>query len=104
MEQSNFEIPRNSPTIKALIGKKILELTWYNASVYRFAEPYSHIDHLHYVDREENQRYNIFGNPELMNILQREEYPLMTQKEPSNSDIESYMKYEMSQLEKRIND
>lgn len=101
MEQK-YSIERNSPTIKASFGLGIIALTWYNTSLYRFPQKYQHIDHIHYID-EEKQRYNIFGNPELMNILQRENFPVMTAQEPSDNDIESYFEYESKQLEKRIN-
>lgn len=96
-----LEIPRESPTVNALIAKKAIGLTWYNTALYRFSERYKHIDHIN-IRVDENEKYNVFGSPALMQILEEKQFPLMIAQEPSDNDIESYLRYEETRLESRI--
>lgn len=97
-----LEIPRNSPRINALIGRKVLALTWYNSTVYRFAPPYEYMEHVHIRTQGDNPNYNAFGVPELLNTLEQRKYPVCTAQEPSDGDLASYVEWTTSRFEKEL--
>lgn len=107
MEKSpieGIEIPRNSPTTRAWIAQRAIELTWYNSTLYRFAEPYTHMSHVFIRNPGDEPNYNVFGQPALMDILEDKKYPVLTSQEPSNSDIESYLQYSERLMERELKD
>ena len=101
---TGIEIPRNSPTTRAWIAQRAIELTWYNSTLYRFAEPYEHISHVFIRNPGDEPNYNVFGQPALMDILEERKYPLLTAQEPSNSDVESYLQYSEGVMDRELRD
>ena len=97
-----LEIPRNSPKIKALVGRKAVELTWYNSTIYRFSEMYDYMDHLYLKGESGESSYNMFGVPELLRILEENKYPILKSEEPSDSDVNSYIEYTNKKLDREI--
>lgn len=100
MRKPEDEIPpidRYSPEVQYKLGKQLMRLTYENAVLYEFDEPYAALCHVT-IDHGKEQIY-VFGEQQLYEELYDIGFPCVILPYPSAEDIHEYIKWEAANFE-----
>lgn len=86
-------LPRNSPMVRAQLGGRAVDLTWYSTTVVLYHEPYRDMSHLRVVgEGEDDPNLLVFGihsNPQAKELMELR-FPIHYEPEPKDYVVEAY--------------
>lgn len=101
LPQDKIEIPRRSPIIKANLGGRAVDLTWYTTQIFIYRAPYSAMNHLRH--QEEGEKTGIIafngGNEAPAMELLKRGFTVTYASEPTDLVLRQYAEMEQRGLE-----
>ena len=102
MERQEPLIPRPSAEIRLRVGERAITLTYLNAEVFLFSEPYEMMNHVYYFPGGDENNCYFFDSENLIDQLAEQDYPINSRPWPSDADVLAYERYQSQLLAKEL--
>lgn len=101
-ESSNekIEIPRRSPKLDALIGGKVIQISWYNTVIHIYRHPYHDLSHIE-VTTDEMKIITFCKDEEAMSLMNKH-FPVRYDPEPDDHTLQIYAQSQRNKMNREI--